>query len=120
LRICGILYTDSERNVDQNLLHSMNDSIKHRGPDDSGVYINRNVGLGFRRLAIIDLSPAGHQPMSNEDGTVWIIFNGEIYNHLELREQLLKKGHTYRSRTDSETIIHLWEEEGERCVEKLR
>ena len=118
--ICGILYTDPERIVDGNLVNNMNDSIKHRGPDDSGVYINKNVGLGFRRLAIIDLSPAGHQPMTNEDGSVWIIFNGEIYNHRELREELLKKGHTYRSRTDSETIIHLWEEEGERCVEKLR
>ncbi|MCI0555210.1 MAG: asparagine synthase (glutamine-hydrolyzing) [Anaerolineae bacterium] len=118
--ICGIVYLDPERNVDGNLINRMNDSIKHRGPDDSGVYINNNVGLGFRRLAIIDLSPAGHQPMTNEDGSVWIIFNGEIYNHLELREELLKKGHTYRSRTDSETIIHLWEEEGERCVERLR
>jgi asparagine synthase (glutamine-hydrolysing) len=95
--ICGIIYTDPERNVDEKLVHNMNDSIKHRGPDDSGVYINKNVGLGFRRLAIIDLSPAGHQPMTNEDGSVWIIFNGEIYNHLEL-----------------------WEEEGEWCVEKLR
>ena len=118
--ICGIVYHDPTRPVTEELVQSMNNSIHHRGPDDSGVYVSNNVGLGFRRLAIIDLSPAGHQPMTNEDGSVWIVFNGEIYNHLELREEMLRKGHTYRSRTDSETIIHLWEEEGERCVERLQ
>jgi asparagine synthase (glutamine-hydrolysing) len=98
----------------------MSSSIYHRGPDDSGIYTDGNVGLGFRRLAIIDLSPAGHQPMTNEDGSVWIVFNGEIYNYQELREELIAKGHRFHSRTDTETILHLWEEEGERCVERLR
>ena len=76
--ICGIVYHDPTRPVTEELVQSMNNSIHHRGPDDSGVYVSNNVGLGFRRLAIIDLSPAGHQPMTNEDGSVWIVFNGEI------------------------------------------
>jgi asparagine synthase (glutamine-hydrolysing) len=118
--ICGILYYDRARPADERLLRRMSDSIKHRGPDDGGVYVKDNVGLGFRRLAIIDLSPAGRQPMSNEDGTVWIVLNGEIYNFPELREELIAKGHTFRSRTDTETVIHLWEEQGEHCVDRLR
>ena len=118
--ICGIVYHDPSRPASEELVHSMNNSIHHRGPDDSGVYINGNAGLGFRRLAIIDLSPSGHQPMTNEDGSVWIVFNGEIYNYQELREELIAKGHKFHSRTDTETILHLWEEEGERCVERLR
>ncbi len=97
-------------------------SMAHRGPDDEGVFLSpdRRLGLGFRRLAIIDLSPAGHQPMSNEDGSVWIVFNGEIYNHAEHRPLLEAKGHTYRGRSDTETIIHLYEEYGEDCVSYLR
>lgn len=118
--IAGILYHDKTRHVSQILIERMNSTQRHRGPDDSGIWIKENIGLGFDRLAIIDLSPTGHQPMCNEDGSVWIAFNGEIYNYLELREDLIKKGHTFRSRSDTETIIHLWEEEGERCVEKLR
>jgi asparagine synthase (glutamine-hydrolysing) len=118
--ICGIVYHDASRPVSVGLVTRMADAVKHRGPDDGGVYAKENVGLGFRRLAIIDLSPAGHQPMSNEDGTIWAVFNGEIYNFPELREQLFHKGHTFRSHTDTETIIHLWEEEGEDCVCKLR
>ncbi|HET9909626.1 MAG TPA: asparagine synthase (glutamine-hydrolyzing) [Anaerolineales bacterium] len=118
--ICGIIYHDPRRRVSNELVTQMNNVIHHRGPDDSGEYINGNVGLGFRRLAIIDLSPTGHQPMTNEDGSVWIVFNGEIYNYQELREELLAKGHKFNSRTDTETILHLWEEEGERCVERLR
>jgi len=118
--ICGIVYYDPAQLVTEQQVKHMNHAIRHRGPDDSGVYICNHVGLGFRRLAIIDLSPAGHQPMTNEDGSVWIIFNGEIYNYQELREELLAKGHEFRSRTDTETILHLWEEEGERCVERLR
>lgn len=86
----------------------------HRGPDAAGIYISddRRVGLGFRRLAIVDLSPAGNQPMSNEDGSIWMVFNGEIYNHRKLRPGLIERGHRYRSETDSETIIHLYEEKG--------
>jgi asparagine synthase (glutamine-hydrolysing) len=92
----------------------MRDQMVHRGPDDAGVYVSddRRVGLGNRRLAIVDLSPAGHGPMPNEDERVWITFNGEIYNHERLRPALIEKGHTYRSRTDTETIIHLYEERG--------
>ncbi len=97
----------------------MADSIQHRGPDDEGFYVSGPVGFGFRRLSIIDLN-TGHQPISNEDDTVWIVFNGEIYNYQELRQLLLSKGHRFKSQTDTEVIIHLYEEFGESCVEKLR
>jgi len=89
----------------------MRDIMIHRGPDDEGIYLNNNVGFGFRRLSIIDLQ-YGHQPMCNEDGTIWLVFNGEIYNHSDLRKELISKGHKYKTRTDTETIIHLYEEEG--------
>jgi asparagine synthase (glutamine-hydrolysing) len=117
--ICGILYRDPSRSVSRQLLERMNAVQDHRGPDDSGVWFEGNVGFGHVRLSIIDLSPLGHQPMSNEDGTVWITFNGEIYNFPEIREYLVKRGHVFRSKTDTEVIVHLWEEEGERCVERL-
>ena len=91
----------------------------HRGPDDEGVYLADGVALGHRRLSIIDLSK-GHQPVSNEDGTVWIVFNGEIYNYQELRRQLEQNGHTFRTDSDTETIVHLYEDLGPRCVDKLR
>src|SRR5687767_3756121 len=119
--ICGALAFADNFDVGEATVSRMRDAIVHRGPDDAGI-LHRpedRVGLGHRRLSIVDLSPAGRQPMSNEDGTVWLTFNGEIYNHVELREELERKGHTYRSHTDSETIIHLWEEEGPRCVERL-
>jgi asparagine synthase (glutamine-hydrolysing) len=118
--ICGILYFDRGRQVPELLVQRMTGVLSHRGPDDSGTWTNGNVALGHARLSIIDLSPLGHQPMSNEDGTVWITLNGEIYNFPELRDELVKKGHTFRSRTDTETVVHLWEEEGERCVKRLR
>jgi asparagine synthase (glutamine-hydrolysing) len=88
--------------------------MTHRGPDDAGVYItpDRRLGFGHRRLSIVDLSPAGHNPMANEDETVWITYNGEIYNHEKLRDRLIELGHSYRSRTDTEDIIHLYEERG--------
>jgi asparagine synthase (glutamine-hydrolysing) len=117
--ICGKLELDREARVSPELLKSMADTIYHRGPDDEGFYLSGPVGLGFRRLSIIDLN-TGHQPISNEDGTVWIVFNGEIYNYQELREFLLGKGHTFKSQTDTEVIVHLYEEFGEACVEKLR
>ena len=101
------------------LLKKMADSIRHRGPDDDGYYISGPVGFGFRRLAIIDLN-SGHQPISNEDGTIWIVFNGEIYNYRELRDQLRSQGHVFRTNTDTEVIVHLYEEFGEKCAEKLR
>jgi len=94
-------------------------TIKHRGPDGDGVHVSPQVGLGHRRLAIIDLS-TGAQPLSNEDSTVWISFNGEIYNYQELRNYLLAKGHHFRTKSDTEVIVHLYEEFGEGCIEKLR
>ena len=118
--ICGKLYHSRDRTVDGELLRSMASVINHRGPDDEGIYVKNNVGLAHKRLSILDLSPAGHQPMNNEDGSIWIVFNGEIYNFLDLREELQKKGHTFRSRTDTETIIHLYEEKGVECVHDLR
>src|SRR5687768_12837327 len=97
--ICGIVYHDPSQLVPEEFVQKMSNSIRHRGPDDSGIYIDGDVGLGFRRLAIIDLSPTGHQPMTDEDGSVWIVFNGEIYNYQERREELLAKGHKFHSRT---------------------
>jgi asparagine synthase (glutamine-hydrolysing) len=119
--ICGLLGTRDDFAVDEELVTTMRELIHHRGPDDGGSWHlqEQRVALGHRRLSIIDLSPAGHQPMSNEDGTVWLTFGGEIYNHREIRPELEAKGHVYRSQTDTETIIHLYEEEGPRCVERL-
>ena len=97
----------------------MRDSMLHRGPDDGGIYVNGPVGLGHRRLSIVDLSPSGHQPMCNEDGSVWLVFNGEIYNYVELAARLRQRGHVFRSHTDTEVIIHLYEDMGERCVHEL-
>ncbi len=115
--ICGVATSDGA-SVDEQLLLNMTRSIQHRGPDDEGTYHYPGVGLGFRRLSIIDLA-AGHQPMSNETGDVWVIFNGEIYNHRELRDDLVKKGHIFRTSSDTETIVHLFEEEGTEAFKKL-
>jgi asparagine synthase (glutamine-hydrolysing) len=119
--MCGILGTDDSFSVDEELVTAMRDTMVHRGPDDAGSWCSpqHRVALGSRRLAIVDLTSAGHQPMSNEDGSVWIAYNGEVYNHEALRPELEAKGHVYRSRTDTETIVHLYEEEGPRCVERL-
>ena len=117
--ICGALIFDQAATVVPSLLKQMADTISHRGPDDEGYYVSGQVGLGFRRLSVIDLN-TGHQPLSNEDGTVWIVFNGEIYNYRELRALLLTKGHVFKTRTDTEVIIHLYEELGPACLEKLR
>ncbi|MGC2331981.1 MAG: asparagine synthase (glutamine-hydrolyzing) [Candidatus Acidiferrales bacterium] len=117
--ICGKLNFDPRKNVSPALLKTMADTIDHRGPDDEGYHASGPVGLGFRRLSIIDLN-TGHQPLSNEDGTVWIVFNGEIYNYQGLRQELLSKGHIFKTQTDTEVIVHLYEEFGEACVEKLR
>jgi asparagine synthase (glutamine-hydrolysing) len=117
--ICGKLNFDPAASVSPALIKSMADTIAHRGPDDDGYFVSGPVGLGFRRLSIIDLS-GGHQPLSNEDGSIHIIFNGEIYNYQELRQYLLGRGHIFRTQTDTETIVHLYEELGEACVEKLR
>lgn len=104
----------------RSLIRRMGELLAHRGPDGEGVYVDGPVGLGHRRLAIIDLSSAGQQPMHNEDDTVWITFNGEIYNFQELRDDLLKRGHRFQSKTDTETIIHLYEEHGVDCLKRLR
>jgi asparagine synthase (glutamine-hydrolysing) len=104
--ICGFNWTDAH------LIESMKARLVHRGPDDHGSYVAEGISLGHRRLSIVDLSEAGRQPLCNEDGTVWVTFNGEIYNHLELRERLEKRGHLFRSRTDTEAIVHAYEEYG--------
>lgn len=118
--ICGKVYFDPTRKVDEGLVTGMTSVLQHRGPDDQGVYVNNQVGLGHRRLSIIDISAAGHQPMCNEDGSIWIVFNGEIYNFEELRKNLAAKGHVFKSHTDTETIIHLYEEQGTECLQSLR
>jgi asparagine synthase (glutamine-hydrolysing) len=117
--ICGKLNSDRGEPVSPALIRAMADSIAHRGPDDEGYFISGPVGLGFRRLSIIDLS-MGHQPIPNEDSTVWIVFNGEIYNYQELRAGLETRGHKFRTHTDTEVIVHLYEEYGESCVQRLR
>ena len=121
--MCGIVgkvHFDSAHNVDPRQIRAMADSVRHRGPDDDGIWTDRNVGLGHRRLAIIDLSDSGRNPMCNEDETVWIVFNGEIYNYQELRPGLESAGHKFRSKTDTEVILHLYEELGPMCVHELR
>ena len=121
--MCGIngiaFSSKSSRTIDRAVLERMRDVITHRGPDDVGLFIDANVGLGHRRLSIVDVA-AGHQPMTNEDGSLHITYNGEIYNHADFREELEARGHVYQTHCDTETILHLYEEHGERCVEYLR
>jgi asparagine synthase (glutamine-hydrolysing) len=116
--IAGILSLD-ERPVFEREVRAMCSAIRHRGPDDEGIYTSQGIGLGMRRLSIIDVS-SGHQPVHNEDGTVCVVFNGEIYNFRELRRDLEARGHRFRTSTDTETIVHLYEEHGKACVEHLR
>lgn len=104
---------------DAGLIDRMNRALKHRGPDDNGVYLDDNISLGHCRLSIIDLSPAGKQPMSNEDGSMWITFNGEIYNFQDIRKTLQERGHIFRSKTDTEVVIHAYEEWGMGCLERF-
>ena len=117
--IVGVVQFERDAQIDTDALRQMCAAMVHRGPDDEGVYSGGRVGLGVRRLSIIDVV-GGHQPISNEDGTLWIVFNGEIYNHLALREQLIARGHRYRTQSDTETIVHLYEEYGRTCVDHLR
>lgn len=117
--ICGKYIFDQSGGVDEELMLSMTGTLEHRGPDGHGIHLSQQAGLGHTRLAIIDLN-GGHQPLSNEDGTVWISFNGEIYNYQELRPDLLARGHRFRTKSDTEVIVHLYEEFGAACVEKLR
>jgi asparagine synthase (glutamine-hydrolysing) len=117
--IAGIVQRHPWRAVNPTRLICMRDVLRHRGPDERGLWVEGPVGLAHRRLSIVDLE-GGHQPMASEDGNAWIVFNGEIYNHLALREKLEARGHRYRTRSDTETILHLYQEHGERCVEHLQ
>ncbi|MHB8216807.1 MAG: asparagine synthase (glutamine-hydrolyzing) [Candidatus Sulfotelmatobacter sp.] len=117
--ICGIFFTNRDWHVKRDVLTAMNRRILHRGPDDEGYFIEENVGLAMRRLSIIDVK-TGHQPLSNENQDVWIVYNGEIYNHAALRADLEAKGHRYRTHSDTETIVHLYEEYGRDCVKHLQ
>lgn len=117
--ICGIFETRGQTAVERRTLKAMADTLNHRGPDDEGFYVCGGMGLGHRRLSIIDVA-GGHQPLSNEDGSVWIAFNGEIYNFEELNRRYLSSGHRFQTRSDTETIVHLYEELGEACFAELR
>src|SRR5690348_4849850 len=117
--ITGIFIFDRDRRVERSQLERMNHQIVHRGPDDSGSCIFGNVGLAMRRLSIIDLS-TGHQPLTNEDESAWIVFNGEIYNFRDLRRSLEASGHRFRTHSDTETIVHLYDQYGRDCVQHLR
>jgi asparagine synthase (glutamine-hydrolysing) len=118
--MCGIAgqVTEARGAVQPDRIAAMGESLQHRGPDDHGIYVKGHVGLAHRRLSILDLSSAGRQPMSNEDGTVWLVLNGEIYNHQELRDEL-KARYRFRSRTDTEVLLHLYEEYGLECLLRL-
>jgi asparagine synthase (glutamine-hydrolysing) len=119
--ICGELRFDGASAVDERALAAMADTLRHRGPDHGATYVSSDgcLGLGFRRLSIIDLRSAAHQPIGNEDGSIQLVFNGEIYNYRELRTHLLAQGHTFRSNSDSEVIVHLYEEHGEQAIDRL-
>lgn len=120
--MCGFFgWLDRDRAVDAGEVAELRDLLRHRGPDDAGAYTSddRRVVLGFRRLSIIDLSAGGHQPMPNADGTLWIVFNGEVYNFAELRDQLRGSGHVFRSSSDTEVVLHAYEQWGESCVDRF-
>ena len=117
--IAGIFGTRGQAPIDGALLRRMTDSLSHRGPDDSGFFEAPGLGLGHRRLSIIDVA-GGHQPLFNEDRSVVIVYNGEIYNYQGLAEELTAAGHVFRTHSDTEVVVHAWEEWGERCVERFR
>src|SRR5262245_22930034 len=117
--ICGIVHCDPEYPVSKSALINMRDTIADRGPDDAGYYLDSGIGLGARRLAILDLSERGHMPMSTPDGRYHIVYNGEIYNHRELRVELEANGHRFRSNADTETILCLYVEEGPAILDRL-
>jgi len=117
--ICGIFEYQRHTDLSGEVVHRMNQTMIHRGPDDGGVFVGPGIGLGHRRLSIIDLA-GGHQPMSNEDGTIWVLLNGEIYNYPELRAELLPRGHKFTTKSDTEAIVHLYEDYGEDCFARLR
>src|SRR5918995_3271200 len=117
--IAGIVASDGLAPEDRTRAIAMRDVITHRGPDDAGLFMDERAVLAHRRLSIVDLA-AGHQPLANEDETIWIVFNGEIYNHADIRPELESAGHRYRTRSDTETIVHAYERWGDACVERLR
>src|ERR671923_592854 len=117
--ICGLAALDGAGPVDRGLLEAMNRALVHRGPDDEGTLLDGPVGLAARRLSIIDLV-GGHQPLANEDGTVHVVQNGEIYNYRELRDELAARGHRLATHCDTEVLVHLYEERGPRFVDALR
>ena len=117
--MCGICGIYAKERMDEEVVIRMNNNLIHRGPDGEGYYYSNNVGFGHRRLRIIDLD-TGDQPIYNEDQSICIVFNGEIYNYEELRQQLIARGHRFKSRSDTEVIVHLYEEEGMDCVRQLR
>jgi asparagine synthase (glutamine-hydrolysing) len=117
--IAGKVYAEADRPVREELLAAICAAMAHRGPDDQGIRVGAGVGLGMRRLQVIDLA-GGHQPMTNEDGSLWLVFNGEIYNYRELRRRLEGAGHRFRTASDTETILHLYEDEGTACLRHLR
>jgi asparagine synthase (glutamine-hydrolysing) len=118
--MCGIAgRVNSETPIDRAEIFRMTDLIRHRGPDDHGYHLRHEVGLGHRRLSIIDVA-GGRQPLANEDDTIWIVYNGEVYNHVELRQGLVARGHVFRTRADTEAIVHAYEEWGADCVRRLR
>src|SRR6267142_289404 len=117
--ICGIVNFKASEPVDRSLVERMNLAQAHRGPDDDGYFIDNNVGLGHRRLSIIDVS-GGKQPIFNEDGSIVVVFNGEIYNFAELTTNLIAHGHQFKTRSDTETIVHAYEQYGDECMQDLR
>jgi asparagine synthase (glutamine-hydrolysing) len=114
--IFGVISGNPDKVLDQAVLNYMGQVLRHRGPDDEGYYVDDHAKLGMRRLSIIDIV-TGQQPISNEDKTLWLVFNGEIYNYQELRARLESKGHVFVTESDTEVIIHTYEEYGDRCVE---
>jgi asparagine synthase (glutamine-hydrolysing) len=117
--IAGMVSTAAGERIEAATIHRMCQAIVHRGPDDEGIHVKDGVGFGMRRLSIIDLA-GGHQPVFNEDRSVWVVFNGEIYNFLQLRSELQGRGHKFATHTDTEVIVHLYEEMGSDCVHQLR
>src|ERR1043166_5309219 len=117
--IAGIFNKAHLPSADHDLLKRMAATLTHRGPDGEGSYFDENIGLAHRRLSIIDVG-GGKQPLSNEDGTIWVTFNGEIYNYVEIRDALVQKGHVFKTSSDTEIIVHLYEEKGEAFVQDLR
>lgn len=116
--ICGIVSSEGIGPGDRVALEGMCRTLRHRGPDDEGYYVDRWAALGMRRLSIIDLA-TGQQPVTNEEGKVWLVFNGEIYNYRELRQRFEREGHVFASQSDSEVIVHAYEAYGERCLQLL-